>query len=122
MYSVCKEMLDGMGLDQLAACAGFSESPVKNFLSYAYALSNRSFLFNQTCAMIIHLADMAVTNDADVAVSVKSLHKRVKHNSKNTDADPYLNFSGPVESHVRHDASIFTSPKSEPNRTYRGVI
>ena len=75
MYSVYKEMLDGLGLDQLAEFAGLSESQVKMFLSHAHARNNRAVLFDLTCAMIIHLAYMAVAEDATVAIAVKRLHE-----------------------------------------------
>ena len=105
LYSVCKDMLDGLGLDQVVGCAGLSESQVKNFLSYAHARNNRAVLFNLTCGMKINLADMAVTEDANVSITVKRLHERVTHNSKTTDADLCLDVSGPVGSHARNDCS-----------------
>lgn len=74
MYSLSKEMLDGLGLEELAACAGLSPSHVSNILTHSHARNNRAVLFNLACAIIIRLIDMAVAEDASVREKVINLH------------------------------------------------
>lgn len=44
MYSLCKEMLDGIGLSELAECAGLSDAHVNNILKHGHARNNRALL------------------------------------------------------------------------------
>ncbi|PXF48450.1 hypothetical protein BWQ96_01619 [Gracilariopsis chorda] len=75
MYALCKEMLDGLGIEELARCAGFSPSILENILKHAHARNNRPVLLNLACAMIIHLVDITLLEDASLSSEVANLHK-----------------------------------------------
>lgn len=77
LYSICKEILDGLGLVVLARCNRISDPQVDNTLSYYHARSSRTVLFNISCAMIIQLKDMVVTGDATAAEAVKRCRTQV---------------------------------------------
>lgn len=47
----------------------------QNILSHTHARNNRAMLFNLACALIIHLSDMVILEDARIAGAVKKLHE-----------------------------------------------
>ena len=100
MYSLCKEMLDGLGLEELAGCTGLSKSQVENILSHSHARNNRAVLFNLACAMIIHLTDILVGEDDDIEKRITRMHAGAS--GKNISADTEIN---PHEVH-RPEAQI----------------
>lgn len=75
MYSLCKEMLDGVGLLEIAACAGLSNSLVSGILKHSHARNNRAVLFNLACAIIVHLSDIVVLEEREIATLVTRLHE-----------------------------------------------
>lgn len=74
MYSLCKEMLDGLGLEEMAGCSGLSKSQVENILGHSHARNNRAVLFNLACAMVIHLTDMLAREDDIIEKRPKRMH------------------------------------------------
>ena len=74
VYSLCKEMLDGLGLEEHASCAGLSKSQVANIMSHSHARNNRAVLFNLACSMVIHITDMLAFEDEDVSRQVEKMH------------------------------------------------
>ncbi|PXF48824.1 hypothetical protein BWQ96_01380 [Gracilariopsis chorda] len=74
MYLLCKDMLDGLGLEELAGCAGLSDAHVANIITHFHARNNRAVLFNLACAMIIYLIDSSLLADATMSEAVKMLH------------------------------------------------
>lgn len=87
IYSLCKEMLDGLGLQELAACSGLSPSHVDKFLKHSQARNNRSVLFNLASAMIIHLIDLLLVEDGELSAKVASLHRAHCQKHVSIDAD-----------------------------------
>ncbi|PXF44647.1 hypothetical protein BWQ96_05589 [Gracilariopsis chorda] len=85
MYSLCKEMLDGLGLEELAGCAGLSDAHVANIITHSHARNNRAVLFNRACAMIIHLIENLLLGDATMSEAVRRLH--AAQDSKRLTAD-----------------------------------
>ena len=71
MYSLCKEMLDGLGLEELASCAGLSKSQVANIVSQSNAHNIRAVLFNLACSMVIHITGMLALEDEDASRQVE---------------------------------------------------
>lgn len=85
MYSIFKEILDGLGLDEIVACAGLFKGQVSNILTHSHALNNRAVLFNFACAMIIHITDMLLLENRELARQVASMHKNASEkNSPST--------------------------------------
>lgn len=96
MYSLCKEMLDGLGLEELAGCAGLSNSHVANFMKHSHARNNRAVLFNLACSMIVHLTDLTLLEDATLCADVEKMHRMA------------------TEKHVSQDSSQHTVPRRTP--------
>lgn len=78
MYSLYKEMLDGVGLQELASCAGLSQSIVSKILKHSHARNNRAVLFNLCCAMILHVIDIVTAEDSVIEKHLKELHAQAK--------------------------------------------
>lgn len=76
LYAICKEMLDGLSLEELAKCAGLSSSIVDKILKLSHARNNRAVLFNLACAMIIHLIEVILLDegslDANLPICTKN--------------------------------------------------
>ena len=87
-------MLDRLGLDEIASCAGLSKSTVTYFVSHSHARNNRSVLFNFACAMIIHLIDMLLREDAELAEAVAALHRHASITSVSVDSEHSQSGSG----------------------------
>jgi hypothetical protein len=59
-YAVAKGFLDGMGLQEMAACCGLSAANVRNILSHSHARNNRGMLCNIACAMVLRVIDVCL--------------------------------------------------------------
>lgn len=75
MHSIGEEMMDGLGIQELASCVGLSESQVEKVLSHSHERNNGGVLFNLACPMKIHLIYMTAIEEPIVAEAVKSLHE-----------------------------------------------
>ena len=74
MYVLCKEMLDGLGLKEIARCVVLSKSQVSNIISHSHARKNHAVLFNLSCAMVFHVTDMLLLEDSRLAQIVSGMH------------------------------------------------
>lgn len=97
MYSLCKEMLDGFGLEELAKCAGLSPTMAENILKHSHARNNLAVLFNLACAVIIHLIDITLQEDSSLSSEVARLHKR--RSEKKVSADSGASTSDEQKAH-----------------------
>ena len=82
MYSLCKEMLDGLGLEELASCAGLSKSQVAIIMSRSHAQKNRAVLFNLAFSMVIHITDMLALEDENVSRQVEKMHTNASRKTR----------------------------------------
>ena len=73
LYPLCKEMLHGLGLTELAECAGLSLSQVQNILKHSHARNNRSLLFSICGALIIHTSDLIQAECPDLKDSLQEV-------------------------------------------------
>ena len=87
MYSLCKEMLDGLGLEELASCAVLSKSQVTNIMGHSHARNNRAVLFNLACSMVIHITDMMALEDEDISRQVENMHTNASRENVTVDVD-----------------------------------
>lgn len=81
LYPLCKEMLHGIRLEELAACSGFSRSQVDNILKHSHARNNRAVLFNICAAMILHTSDIVQTESPDLKDAVDNVPARSSRNN-----------------------------------------
>lgn len=75
LFSLCKEMLHGMGLKELASCSGLSDSQIDNILKHAHARNNRGLLFSICAAMLIHTSDLLLSESPGVPDSIKNIYR-----------------------------------------------
>ena len=87
MYAHCKEMLDGLGLEEIARCAGLSKSQVSNIISHSHARNNRAVLFNLSCAMVFHVTDMLLLKDSLMAQVLSDMHSVASEKRLSADID-----------------------------------
>ena len=76
LYPVCKEIIDCLGLQELAECAGRSRSQVDNILKHSHARNNRSLLFSVCAALIIHTTDMVQAECPDTKDHLEEILRR----------------------------------------------
>lgn len=74
LFHLCKEMLHGMGLQELAACSGLSQGHANKILQHSHARNNRAVLFSICAAMMVHCIDLLLTECPDLkdAISMVS--------------------------------------------------
>jgi protein-disulfide isomerase-like protein with CxxC motif len=60
LYPVGKEILDGLGLQELAAHCGLSSAQVENVIQHSLARNNRKMLFNVACALSLRISDVVL--------------------------------------------------------------
>lgn len=78
MYSLCKEMLDGLGLSEFAECVGLSSEHTKNILKHSHSRNNRAFLFSLTCAIIIHASEIVMQEFPNAQRRVSTLFEQMR--------------------------------------------
>lgn len=71
LYSLCKELLHGIGLQELAQCSGLSNTQIRKVLTHSHARDNRAFLFSLTCALVIHSIDIACQESPEVESALR---------------------------------------------------
>lgn len=74
IYSVSKEMMKGLCLEELGACAGLSNALVANILHHSHAGNNRAVLFNFACSFIIHVFDRIFEKHCTICEAVSKAH------------------------------------------------
>ena len=75
LYPLCKEMLDGLGLQELARCCGLSDSQVENILQHSHARNNRAVVFSICAALIIHASDIIVSEYPDLIDEIERVKR-----------------------------------------------
>ena len=75
MYSICKELLHGVGLHELADCSGLSDAQVRNVLKHSHARDNQAFLFSLTCALVIHTIDIVAQENPQLDMEMRSFRE-----------------------------------------------
>ena len=73
LYPICREMLYGLGLKEMARKAGLSPGQVDNILKHGHARNNRAVLFNICAAMLIHLTDVVLTECPEVSDQISNI-------------------------------------------------
>ena len=73
LYPVCKEMLDFLGLQELAECSGLSRSQVVNILKHVHARNNHSLHFNVCAALIIYTTDLVQAEFPDMKDKIEEV-------------------------------------------------
>ena len=66
---------------------GLSKSQVSNILTHSHARNNRAVLFNFACAMIIHITDMLIIENSELAGQVSDMHRRASEKQVSVDGN-----------------------------------
>ncbi|PXF44754.1 hypothetical protein BWQ96_05513 [Gracilariopsis chorda] len=66
LYPLCREMLYGLGLKEMALKAGLKNLQAEIILKHSHARNNRSVLFNICAAKIMHTSDIVLVDCSDV--------------------------------------------------------
>ena len=81
LYPVCKELLYGLGLEEMAACSALSKSQVENILKHSHSRNDRAVLFNICAAMVVHASDIIQVEFPDVWDAIDSLSRAYSSNN-----------------------------------------
>ena len=75
LYPLCKEILHGLGLEEMARCYGLSKSQIENILHHSHARNNRAVIFSICAALIIHTTDIVLTENPELKDNIESVKK-----------------------------------------------
>lgn len=88
-------MLDGVGISELAACAGLSDGHVNNILKHSHARNNRAVLFALKCAFVLHVIDKITEEDPALDEVLRSkLRKETNNKAVTTEGGRPLTSTG----------------------------
>ncbi|PXF42589.1 hypothetical protein BWQ96_07684 [Gracilariopsis chorda] len=73
LYPLCREMLYGLGLNEMALKAGLTNSQAEKILKHSDARNNRSVLFNICAAMIMHTSEIVLADCSDVFDAIRDV-------------------------------------------------
>lgn len=73
LYPLCKEILHGLGLKELAEVSGLSASQLNNISHYSHARNNRAVLFNICAALLLHVIDIVQAENPDLKDSIDTV-------------------------------------------------